>query len=561
MPPQLQALLQNRNALIGIVAVVILVIVLAIAIPLFMGGGKPADPGDKKLEPSQQQLMQGAPAGKVMEVQAILARQGIRTDTSPGVGGTLNLSLMDGATLNERDTAVITMVESGLVDGNAGLEMFDDANLMESREEKRIKLIRAQQGELSRLIRKINPVEDAKVNLSIPEPTIFSKEQKPMSASVQVTLQPGDRLTRDKVRAIINLMVGAVQGLEAKNVALADTNGNTYNSVLDSGMELQDKMEEQDRYMREKIASQLEKLVGAGNYVVTVSTSLREAPRETLVQSFDPSRSALNTKQRFSETLSTGAGGAEETGGPVSSMLPVELEDVADDTLGVVERKGKGYLRDGVEMTYQNGKTQWVETSVPGMIEDISIAVTIDTTHFPNMPIGELQALIARAANPKVNPTNVSIARADFANLDAVTEVGDATDPLEEPANPLLTWLPWMIVSLGVGAVILALTLAANRAKSSEDNLNQTTQEIEALRQTAQHHQEALAQQQQQAQQLLQAQQQEAMRNQQALLESRQQDTTQLQQALNELKVALEDKSTELGPDGLEAPIKSWIES
>jgi flagellar biosynthesis/type III secretory pathway M-ring protein FliF/YscJ len=49
---------------------------------------------------------------------------------------------------------------------------------------------------------------------------------------VQVTLPNATRLSQNQVRAIINLVVGSIQGLDSKHVAVSDTNGTTYNSVL-----------------------------------------------------------------------------------------------------------------------------------------------------------------------------------------------------------------------------------------------------------------------------------------------------------------------------------------
>ena len=42
--------------------------------------------------------------------------------------------------------------------------------------------------------------------------------------------------------------------------------------------EMLQKLEENDKYMQQKISKQLDRLVGPGNYVATVSTFLRQAP-------------------------------------------------------------------------------------------------------------------------------------------------------------------------------------------------------------------------------------------------------------------------------------------
>jgi flagellar M-ring protein FliF len=544
--------------LIALGGVLVLVVVLGVVFALNGGGAaKKEDPSAKPLLKTQKTLATDISAGRALEIQALLARQGIRLDTEAGTGGKVSLMLGDEASVGDKDRAILGMVQGGLMDGHLGLEAFDSSDMMASPDEKRVKLMRAQQGELARLVRKMPPVEDATVKLAMPDPTSFgAAEQKP-SASIQVVLPPNERLHRDQVRAIINLAVGAVQGLEPKQVALTDTNGNTYNSILNSSMELQDKVEEQDQYMKQKIAGQLDRLVGAGHYVVTVSTLLREAPRETMVQSFDPDKSAISTKQRFTEKLGNGGGGGGahvEGGGPVSSFLPPELDSkVALEGPGkgfstfTQNEGGDGYKREGSEVSYSNGRTQWVESRMPGMVEAISIAVTIDDKHFPNMAPEELQELIARAANPKVPMENVSLARTDFQNPTAV----ENTEPLSEPdTNPaqfalpgmseeatstLSTWLPWVVISL-IGLVVLILLLGAkNQSQQQGEGLQRAMEDLNTLRSTAQQQQEALMQQQQLNQQLMQTQQQQ----QQALLQTQQQQAEKMQATLQKLSQSL----------------------
>lgn len=541
MPPQLQALLQNRNALIGIVAGVVLLIVIVIVLAVVGGGGgekAKEDPGAKPLNETQKLLVSGITPGRAIEMQALLARSGIRMNMIPGTGGTFDLSFTEEATLNERDAAMITLVQSGLMDASIGFEAFDKSDLMASREEKRIKLIRAQQGELSRIIRKIKPIDEASVRISVPDPTIFSAETQAPSVAIQVTLPPGERLTRDKVRAIVNLTVGSVQNVTADHVALSDTNGNTYNSVLNSTAELHDKMEEQDTYMKQKVAAQLDKLVGPGHYVVSVSTLLRESARETMVQAVDPYRSGVRTKQSFSERLNNNSAGGENemSGGPVSSFIPPELQTEQVGQFGQSTQSSKGYVREGTETSMENGRTQYVETSPAGMVEDISIAVTIDEAFLPSMAKEDLQELIARSASPKVVANNVTIATSAFDKPQGVA----MDTPLPPDPDPAMTWLPWAIFSIATAFVIVVILIATRRSRSSEAQLQETTQEIEALRTLAQRQQEALQQQSQATQQALLQQQQQLEANQQALVNARGEDARELQRTLRDLRQTLQ---------------------
>lgn len=97
-------------------------------------------------------------------------------------------------TVTDRDNALIAIVQSGLVDQNVGLEIFDKGDFTSTKEDKRIRLARAMNGELARLIKKIPPIQNATVFISIPENTTMFDEQKPKTATVQIVLPNGENL-------------------------------------------------------------------------------------------------------------------------------------------------------------------------------------------------------------------------------------------------------------------------------------------------------------------------------------------------------------------------------
>jgi len=556
MNPQvlMERLQQDRRLQIGVAAVVVLFIgILGFAV--FAGGGnKSAGAEDKTLPKEQRKLATVTSIGKAIEIQALLARQGIRLEQAEE-GEKVHLSFDQDAKQSTRDKALITLVQSGLMDKNVGLESFDKGDLTASREEKRIKLVRAQQGELTRLIKKIDPIEDASVNIAIPEQTLFRSEEKPMSATVQVTLPVGTRLGRDKVKAITNLVVGSLTGLDSGHVSISDTNGNTYNSVLDPGSDMESKLEDQDNYMKQKVATQLDRLVGAGNYVVTVSTELRQAPKETMVQEFDPQGAVVSSKQAFNENLNTN--GAPGAGGPASSFLPNALGSTT-----VTGGANKDYLRNGVEVSYSNSKTQWMETRPVGMLENISIAVTIDANHFPgDLSLNELQTLLAHAASPKVQPENVSIVKSDMQT--GAAPISRPSDMPEVPQD--LTWLWWAGgATLFCIIMIILLSMQKGSKGTLDEGFMQTQAEIQQLREFAAQQQAQLQATQQQAQMLLEMQQQQMQQAQElenTVIEAQKRlpQTGGIQQTLEELREVVSQE--EIEDDDLDLQIKSWIES
>lgn len=74
---------------------------------------------------------------------------------------------------------------------------------------------------------------------------MFTSMQKPVTATVQITLaKDATKLDQLKVKAITNLLLGSVTGLTAENIAITDTNGNTYHSIMDAEDEMLQRLEE-----------------------------------------------------------------------------------------------------------------------------------------------------------------------------------------------------------------------------------------------------------------------------------------------------------------------------
>ncbi len=555
MPPQLQAIMQDKKMLAIIGGGVLLLIIILVVVMMNMGGKKEGTA--RKLTEKEKVLATVDNAGKAIEIQALMAREKISLLREDAEGGKYTLIFQEDATTDERDRALVTLVQSGLMDKNVGLEMFDKGDLTASREEKRIKLVRARNGELARLIRKIDPIQDAAVFISMPEPTIFKRDMVPPSATVQITLSPGERLNRDKVRSIINLLVGSIENLDAKHVSLSDTNGNVYNSVLDPTDELMDKLEERDRYMEQKVRSQLDRLLGPNKYVATVSTYLREAPKSEMALNYDPQRSSVMKTSAFQESLSAQQKGSAGAGGPVSSFIPEGVEASSSGN----QNSQRGYNRRGQEVEYNTGKRQTTEDFVPGMIEEITVAVTVDNGAFPNsMTLEDFQSLVASAASPLVRPENVMVVTGKKEDIAPVTPIlqGEGAHGKFE--------IPWWVWAIGGGVVFiifLMLMRVMSKPTVPPQLVEQQQKEIQQLRELATNQAQQIQATQQQAQQMIQAQQQQL-----AQLTTQQQTTyvnegaQELKQTLTELQAVLrkgeeeEEMDEELGTE-----IKSWIES
>ena len=360
-----------------------------------------------------------------------------------------------------------------MVDQNVGLEIFDKGDFTSTKEDKRIRLARAMNGELARLIKQIKPIQNATVFISIPENSTMFDAEKPKTATVQIVMPVGEKLDQLKVKAITNLLLGSVSGLTAENIAITDTNGNVYHSVMNAEDEMLQRLEENDKYMQQKISKQLDRLVGPGNYVATVSTFLRQAPIEKFSIEYDPNKKASVSEQSFSEGLGDKTQDQSRGINAVSTYLPNGLPTGGSDS-----SQNRSYSRQATETQYGVTKTQTNEYIKPGVIEDISIAVTLDRNNLPSdTTIEELKELIARSASPKVTANNVSIAFTNSNDPYLTPEKQQNLPKVDESGHPW--WLALLLSGLGLVIIFKAISSKVKRIREENEV------EVEALRQKA----------------------------------------------------------------------------
>lgn len=403
--------------------------------------------------------------GKAIEIQALLASQGITAKRK--LDGTKSTIFLSNYKQSERDAALLAIVKSGLMDQNVGLEIFDKGDFTSTKEDKKIRLARAINGELARLIRKIPPINNASVFISIPEQSMFSTMQKPVTATVQITIPIGDKLDPLKVKAITNLLLGSVSGLTAENISITDTNGNVYTSIIGAEDEMLEKIEENDKYMQQKINAQLDRLIGKGNYVATVSTFLRQAPMEKSSIIYDPNQKASISEQTFVEGLGDRSSDSTRSSSqPVSVYVPGGIS--GGNGGAASSSQNRSYNRTARETQYGVTKTQVNEYTKAGVIEEISIAVTLEKNAMPpEATLEELKELIAHAASPKVSPDNVTIAFSDSIEPYLATDRPVSLPKPDESGNPW--WITIVLGALGLSAGFYFVHGKIKKAQSEQE--------------------------------------------------------------------------------------------
>lgn len=538
-----QKLAENKPLLYGIIGgILVVIIALFITIGVVASSGKDSAPKvvKEKIIDKPLDLLTTDNLGKALEIQALLAREGITVERR--ADGQKSILYLPKYTMSQRDRALLAIVKSGMIDQNIGLEIFDKGDFTSTKEDKRIRLTRAINGELSRLIRKIPPIENASVFVSIPEQVMFEQDQKPVTATVQIVMPSGEKLDNMKVKAIRNLLLGSVNGLEAENISITDTNGNVYDSIASADDDMLAKLEENDQYMQAKVRTQLDKLIGKGNYAVTVSTYLRQTPMQKDSIDFDPTKKTAITEQTFSEGLGDQTRDTNKGLSAVSVYLPNGLPASNADS-----SQNRSYSRTARETQYGVPKIQTSELVKPGTVEDISIAVTLEESSIPtNMTLEELKVLIAKAASPKARPENVEIAFSD--SVDPFL-AGDKPESLPKPDSTGNPW--WIAIAMLLIGLIFGLKFLSDKVKAGQEKQKA---EIEMLREKTQDQEKQIRDVNLKAAELIEKQSQLA----QGMLEQKQAGAQ-----IPELNTTLSELANEmqgLDDDDLAEHVKSWIE-
>ncbi|CUW21890.1 Flagellar M-ring protein [Serratia grimesii] len=221
----------------------------------------------------------------------------------------------------------LRLAQLGLPKGGAvGFELLDQEKFGISQFSEQINYQRALEGELSRTIESLGPVQNARVHLALPKPSLFVREQKSPSASVTLTLQPGRALDDGQINAIVYMISSSVAGLPPGNVTVVDQSGRLLTQSDGAGRDLNAAQlkyanEVENRYQR-RIEAILAPMVGSANVRAQVTAQIDFATREQTDEEYQPNqlpnKAAVRSKQMSQ---------SDQIGGPQVGGVPGALSN------------------------------------------------------------------------------------------------------------------------------------------------------------------------------------------------------------------------------------------
>ncbi|MDH0355952.1 flagellar basal-body MS-ring/collar protein FliF [Morganella sp. GD04133] len=233
----------------------------------------------------------------------------------------------------------LKLAQAGLPKGgNTGFELLDKEQFGISQFSEQVNYQRALEGELSRTIESLSPVQTARVHLAIPKPTLFVREQKSPTASVTVGLLPGRALDEGQISAIVHMVSGSVSGLTSSNVIIVDQTGrlltnndNSQQSVSTSQMRL---TQETEARLKQRIEDLLAPLVGRTNVQAQVTAQVDYSKVEQTAEEYKPNQqpdSAAVRSRQSSQSQQNSNGGPGGVPGALSNQ-PVSAPSAPVET-------------------------------------------------------------------------------------------------------------------------------------------------------------------------------------------------------------------------------------
>jgi flagellar M-ring protein FliF len=330
----------------------------------------------------------------------------------------------------------LSLAGQGLPRGNGvGYEIFDQPKWGSTDFTQKVNYKRALEGELQRTIGSLQQIESARVNITVPEPELFTEREKPATASVVLELKQDGQLNREQVRGIVHLVAASVEGLKPENVNVIDSHGNILSAFIQeeqqdnspdstgSGTSLtqqaklslhqQEVQRNFEKNLETKIKNMLTKaLDGDRHFAVSASVELDFDKIENESEVFEPvvdgqgiARSTQTKKEQY-----VGDGGF-----PANTVGGVPGTDSNIPGYQASTGSNSQFSREENTTNYEVNRTVKHNVVAPGKPKRISVSVIVDNLQ-PQQVDSIKKVVIAAAGLDMVRGDQVAVENMPFDN-------------------------------------------------------------------------------------------------------------------------------------------------
>jgi flagellar M-ring protein FliF len=324
---------------------------------------------------------------------------------------------------------------------------------------------------MDRKLMRLDPIAAAAVSISAgTATTLFGNDTAP-TASVILTMKPGETLNSLQVKGIINLVAHAVTGLTPDNVTLTDQSGMPLGQADDTGDPGLPGGEDAkaSEAARKSIQDLLDRTVGLHKAIVTVHAELNLDQTSTDSIQHTPlagTKTGMPVSVRTKEEDYSGGGaGAPPVGGISGSGGNL---NVPSYTTGGSGSSGGKYANTDTTTNYDNDVTHTKTIVAPGSIKKETVTALVDTS-VPPATVALLKDSIATAIGATPGDTTRFVTVQQFA-FDTSAQKAESAQMQSLASQQLYSNIA-RALAVAVVAIVLLVLLTRSGRRSSQPQL------------------------------------------------------------------------------------------
>ena len=360
--------------------------------------------------------------------------------------------------------------------GSVGYEIFNQPSFGLSDFIQHVDYQRALEGELARSISQLDGIQSARVHLAIPRPSVFVSQQRDPSAAVVIGLNPGYHVDRTEARAIVDLVVGAVEGMKPAQVVLLDTQG----QLLHQGDEWSgaDPAGVGDQYatqramesdVESRLQQMLDRVLGTGHSTTQVSLLLDWSHSDTTSETYNPNgqQSQIKTDQEVHEVQTPGSPVGGVPG--VTSNVPTYQQNTP------VVGQGTGNERTESSKTFEVSKVVQKTQNAPGTVKRLSVSIAVDSGAVDATMVDTLTQMAKGAVGFDASRGDtVTVVPVPLKQLQGIAKDSSIATSSQQERTWEIARLAALVAGPVLAIIILALLLLGRRAPRKAKSIRVT---------------------------------------------------------------------------------------
>lgn len=338
--------------------------------------------------------------------------------------------------------------------GSVGFELFDgNSQLGMTDQQFNVQYQRALQGELERTIKGFSQIDNANVQIVMPDNSVFVRDGSPAKASVFLKMKPGQTLSKNQVKAIVSLVVGAVKNLSANDVQVVDDNMTLLSSGLnnDGNQDISnttaarnDIEAKAEKNLQEKVLNQLEAVYGKDKVKVQVNADMNFDSTQQNSTTISNPTVISEHNERDTSTGGVAAQGTSPTDNNVNA------NQIANNNSG-------SSTHDESTKNYNTNTTETKTLTSPGNITRLTVSVLVDEAQISAQEQASINNIVSQAVG--FNQQRGDVISVEGMNFDNTLQQNaqKAIDQMNQQEQQAQKRKLYTIIAIGTAAAIAAI--------------------------------------------------------------------------------------------------------